>query len=224
MPSKLSRGLLIFALLVIAVLSWQWIDDRDVEPQANTDTIEMAETQSDYYLEDFEIINIANSASSPGISGKNPPAGRHLRITGTSLSHHHIEGYSIIQSPTVRLRSADDVRWQARAATGTISADFDVLDLQGDVELTHNRSTPLANAPDSENQGRETSSNKGPVTVNTNSISINTSNRTISSNETVQVNGAGWQYNAKTMRAEIDQGTLSFTSGVEAQFANPNKR
>jgi len=204
MPSKLSRGVLIFALLVVAVLSWQWIDDRDVQPQATTGTIEMAETQSDYYLEDFEIINVANSTSSPSVNNENTPAGRHLKLTGATLSHHHTEGYSIIQSPTVRLRSADDAQWHARAATGTISADFDVLNLQGDVELTHN--------------------GKRPVTVNTNSISIDTSNRTISSNETVQVNGTGWQYNANTMRAEIDQGTLSFTSGVEAQFANPNKR
>jgi len=200
MPSKLGTSLLIFALLVIAVISWQWSDDREVETQAQNNPIKMVETQSDYYLEDFEIINIANSRNST-------TDGRYLKITGQSLSHHFIEGYSLINNPTVHLRSTDGGQWQASALNGTISANFDVLDLQNNVVVTHSEK-----------------SDQQAVTVNTNSISIDNGKRTISSSETVKVTGRGWQYNANTMQAEIDQGTLSFTSGVEAQFANPNQR
>jgi len=200
MPSKLGTSLLIFALLVIAVISWQWSDDREVETQAQNNPIKMVETQSDYYLEDFEIINIANSRNST-------TDGRYLKITGQSLSHHFIEGYSLINNPTVHLRSTDGGQWQASALNGTISANFDVLDLQNNVVVTHSEK-----------------SDQQAVTVNTNSISIDNGKRTISSSETVKVIGRGWQYNANTMQAEIDQGTLSFTSGVEAQFANPNQR
>jgi len=200
MPSKLGTSLLIFALLVIAVISWQWSDDREVETQAQNNPIKMVETQSDYYLEDFEIVNIANSRNST-------TDGRYLKITGQSLSHHFIEGYSLINNPTVHLRSTDGGQWQASALNGTISANFDVLDLQNNVVVTHSEK-----------------SDQQAVTVNTNSISIDNGKRTISSSETVKVIGRGWQYNANTMQAEIDQGTLSFTSGVEAQFANPNQR
>ena len=205
MPSKIGTSLLIFALLVIAVISWQWIDDRDVETQVQNNAIEMVETQSDYYLEDFEIVNIANSHNSS--TDGNTTAGRYLKITGQSLSHHFIEGYSLINNPTVHLRSTDGSQWQASASNGTISANFDVLDLQNNVVVTHSETT-----------------DRQAVTVNTNSISIDNGKRTISSSETVKVTGRGWQYNANTMQAEIDQGTLSFTSGVEAQFANPNQR
>ena len=204
MPSTLSKSLLTFALLVIAVVSWQWIDERDVQPRADSNTIQMVETRSDYYLENFEIVNIANSGN-PTTDGKT--IGSYLKITGQSLSHHYIEGYSLINNPTVHLRSSDGGQWQASASNGTVSANFDVLDLQNNVEIKHNQS-----------RGRS------EVTVNTNSISIDNGSRTISSSETVQVNGHGWQYNANTMHAEIDKGTLSFTSGVEAQFANPNQR
>ncbi len=205
MPSKLGKSLLTFVLLVIAVISWQWIEDRNVEPLVQNNTIEMVENQSDYYLEDFEIINVAVKQNSS--TNGNNTAGTYLKITGQSLSHHFIEGYSLINSPTVHLRSADGSQWQASALNGTISADFDVLDLQNNVELTHTQSPGRA-----------------PVTMNTNSISIDNGKRIISSSETVNVNGRGWQYNANTMQAEIDRGTLSFTSGVEAQFANPNQR
>ncbi len=220
MPSKLGKSLLIFALLVIAVISWQWIDDREVEPQATSNTIDMAENQSDYYLEDFEIINVANKRNSPenGSQGNGSLGNRstgdgstadstYLKITGQSLSHHFIEGYSLIDNPTVHLRSADGSQWQASALNGTVSAGFDVLDLQNNVVLNHSQ-TP----------GRM------PVTMNTNSISIDNSKRIISSDDTVKVRGQGWQYKARTMHAEIDQGTLSFTTGVEAEFANPNQR
>jgi len=207
MPPKLGKSLLIFALLVIAVVSWQWIDDRDTEPTVQSNTIEMVETQSDYYLEDFEIVNVANSHDSASSDSNSKITGRYLKITGQSLSHHHIEGYSLIERPMVQLRSPDGSQWQASALNGTVSANFDVLDLQNDVELTH-----------SETPGQP------PVTVNTNSISIDNGKRIISSSETVRVAGRGWQYNANTMHAEMDQGTLSFTSGVEAQFANPNQR
>lgn len=203
MPSKLGGGLLIFALLFLAVFSWQWIEDRNVTPQAQTDPIEMVANQSDYYLEDFEILNITNAeAATPAAA-----TGRQLKITGQSLSHHHIDGHSTIINPTVELRGANNSKWQAQAESGIVSENFDVLDLQGNVELIHNRALQSA-----------------PTTVNTDSISIDNSNQTISTDDPVQVIGAGWQYNASTMRAELNQGTLSFTSGVEAQFESPNER
>ncbi len=233
MPSKLGRGLLIFVLLVIAVASWQWIDERDIEQPAASNRIEMAETQSDYYLENFEIKNISNksdnSESANGSSNQSAteyhsmPADRQLNITGQSLSHHYIEGYSVIENPTVNLRSTDNGQWNARASSGTVSANFDVLNLQGNVELTHNRANIGSNIDSQANYGTNSQTNQD-IKVETNSLSIDTGNRTISSTEPVQVEGDGWNYSANAMDAEIDRGTLTFKSDVEAQFESPNNR
>lgn len=203
MPAKLGRGIWIFTLLVIAVLSWQWVDDRDVEPEPTQNTIDMAANQSDYYLEDFEIINIGKRQSSGDTTG----TGRYLKLTGKSLSHHFIEGYSGIENPSVQLRSNENELWQANAQRGRVSANFDVLDLQGNVELTHNRQ-----------QG------KPPISVDTESLTIDTTQQLISTDEPVEVVGSGWHYNANNLRAEIDKGVLSLTQGVEAQFDNPKKQ
>ena len=217
MPSKLSSILLIFTLLVIAVVSWQWIDDRGTPPEASNSRIEMVETQSDYYLENFEIINISNNTGTSAADNPTPgttvehnagmPADRHLTIAGQSLSHHYIEGYSVIKFPVVKLLTIDDGQWNARASLGTVSANFDMLDLQGNVELIHSRAKDTA-----------------AVTVDTNSLSIDTGNRTISSKEPVRVQGVSWQHNANNMNAEIDRGILTFTSGVEAQFEITDKK
>ncbi len=193
------------------------MDERGSETIVISDPIAMAESQSDYYLENFEITNISNKTGPAGSADtelKNKvehnagmPAARQLTIAGKSLSHHYIDGNSTIDNPIVKLRSADNGQWSARASSGVVSANFDVLELEGDVRLLHTRTN------DSE-----------PVTVNTDAITIDTSNQTISSQEPVQVEGSGWRYNASSMNADIDKGILSFTSGVEAQFESPDKR
>ena len=198
MPANFGRGLLVFALMVFAVVSWQWINDRQVQPQTPDNPVTMAETQSDYYLEDFQIVNVSN----PQTQGN---SGRRLEVTGESLTHHFLLGHSIIENPSVQLHSQSDDAWNAQARQGTVSAEFDVLDLQGDVEVTHNPASGVA-----------------PISVDTQSITIDTTERVIQTEQPVEVTGNGWQYKANGMRAEVENGTLSFTSGVEAQFANPN--
>jgi len=226
MPSTLGRSLLILLMLVMCVVSWQWIEDHQVQPvEERVDTIKMSETRGDYYLEDFEIVNIANKVDNSNVNGNQSsgdsqaraitntggiavmPADRQLTITGHSLVHLYGEGSSVIDQPSVRLLSTGSGLWHATASTGRISANFDKLDLQGNVELMHNRH------PDNP-----------PINVNTESVSIDTANQTINSNDSVEVLGEGWQHRARSMNADIGNGILSFTSGVEAQFESPNSK
>jgi len=195
MPSTLFRGIWIFLLLVAAVASWVWMEDRNVDPAPVAQRIEMAENQSDYYLEDFEIVNVSNQ---PGNA-----TSRYFQISGQSLSHHYPEGHSTIESPTVNLRNAEDDIWQAQAAQGRISADFNVLNLQGGVAVEHNQN-----------------SNQPQVSLTTSSIEIDAAKRTMATDDPADVEGAGWRYSANKMRAKMDQGLLSFTDGVEAQYDN----
>ena len=204
MPTKFGRGLWIFALLVVAVLSWQLIDDRNVRSTTDNCTIEMAENESDYYLEDFEIINITNAVKTDDSSSNK--SGRYFKITGKTLSHHFPDGHSTIENPSVRLRTPTTDFWHANAREGRMSADFKILDLNGDVNIKHDRQPEQA-----------------PITVDTESIRIDTAKRLMSTDDQVIVKSTGWSYQADSMQAEVDRGILSFTSGVKGQYASDQK-
>lgn len=208
---KLAWALPVFILLVIAVVSWQWIDDRNVVTQAD-EPINMAVSQSDYYLENFEIINISNTTgvtTGAGDTNDNESLkSRRLKLTGKSLSHNHVKGISTLDHPVVVMRSENDDYWLASARSGNVSAEFDVLDLNGNVELT--------------NHGPMNADNSDSIRIDTESLTIDTSQQIVETNEVVQVTGRGWNYNANSMNAEINNGRLSFQSGVEATFVSPN--
>lgn len=215
MPVKLGRALLVFSLLVVAVVSWQWIDDRDVQQQTEPGSIEMAENESDYYLKEFEITNVSNPSGT--VQGN---AGRQVTIMGDSLSHHFRDGNSTLDNPSVELRTEDGDYWLASAKKGNVSAEFDVLDLYGSVVL--NQYKPPETRLDETPAEAEPTNGAAAVTIDTESLTIDTGKRLIQTNDIVTVHGDGWQYKASSMRAEVDKGTLSLTSGVEARFANPN--
>ena len=216
MPVRVGRAFFLFVLLVVAVVSWQWLDDTSVTSLPDNESVDMAESQSDYYLEDFEIINVQNAENNADTDLINDSgnAARRVTITGKSLSHHYINGNSILDNPTVVLRTESDEYWQASASSGNVSAEFDVLDLQGAVELSHHK--PGADKLISN------STTDASITVDTESLTIDTSQGIIQTDDAVAVNGQGWEYTANSMRAEVDNGTLSFQSGVEATFANPD--
>ena len=59
MPQQLANTFLIFALLVIAVLSWQWLDEDNTVPATTSEhPLEMVANQTDYYLQGFKITNL----------------------------------------------------------------------------------------------------------------------------------------------------------------------
>jgi len=176
--------------------------------QTESPLLTTAVSQSDYYLEDFEIINISIT-SKDGAGGNNSSTSRRLKLTGRTLSHHHLEGYSTLENPVVQLQNENDDYWMATARRGNVSAEFDVLDLEGAVKLTNSSPTDV--------------SNDDSIKIDTESLTIDTSQRTVETNDEVQVQGQGWQYKANSMSALIDDGRLSFQSGVEATFESPNR-
>lgn len=204
---KLVWALPVFILLVVAVVSWQWIDDSSSTTQAESPLLSTAVSQSDYYLEDFEIINISITSNDTG--GNKSSAGRRLKLTGRTLSHHHLEGYSTLENPVVQLQNENDDYWMATARRGNVSAEFDVLDLEGAVKLTNNSPADV--------------NNDDSIKIDTESLTIDTSQRTVETDVEVRVLGNGWQYTANSMSALIDDGRLSFQSGVEATFESPNR-
>lgn len=193
MPKRLANTFLIFALMVIAVLSWQWLDDDTVTLSTTDNPIQMAQNETDYYLEDFNITNVNNDK------------GQVYELSGTSLSHYFEKGNSTIEQPIVRVFSNENDYWTGEAKSGNLSADFSVLVLNGDVDLAHHRNNALPQ-----------------VSVQTQSITIDTAKRQMVSDQPVQITSEKWSFKANQMRADVDNGMLSFNSGVEADYAVEN--
>lgn len=193
MPKRLANTFLIFALMVIAVLSWQWLDDDGVTTSTSDNPIQMAQNETDYYLEDFKITNVNNDK------------GQIYELSGTSLSHYFDQGNSSIERPIVRVFSNENDYWTGEAENGDLSADFSVLVLSGDVDLAHHRNNSLPQ-----------------ISVQTQSITINTETRQMTSDKPVQISSEKWSFKANHMQADVDRGMLLFNSGVEADYAVEN--
>lgn len=189
MPKTLANTLLIFTLLVIAVLSWHWLDEETVTTTNNTNTVQMAQNATDYYLEGFEITNVNNNK------------GRVYRLSGDTLSHYYESGNSVIEQPSVQVFSSDTNYWTGNAQTGNLSADFNVLTLKQDVSLAHHRQDK-----------------QPPLNISAQSVTINTAKRQINSDQPVQISSAKWTFKANRMLTDVDNGLLSFDSGVEASY------
>lgn len=191
MPRKLANALLILFLLIVAVVSWQWLDDRESPEQTAQSTVTMAENETDYTLEDFVITNVNNSN------------GQVYKLSGESLAHFVNGSPSVINSPTVQMSGEEEQNWSGAARIGYLSADFSVLELTGGVKLSHNRG-------DNE-----------IIMVATERLSIDTESRQMTSLDAVDIQGEHWTFQASQMQADLDNGILNFQSGVEANYAVP---
>jgi len=191
MPHNLANAILILILLIVAVVSWQWLEDRDADETTGPSTIAMAENETDYTLEDFVITNVNNTK------------GQVYQLSGKSLSHFVNGSDSIIDSPSVNISGDRNQRWSGSAKVGYLSPDFTQLKLSGDVALAHLKG-------DSE-----------PVNVSTEVIDINTQSRQMQAPQPVDIKGEHWSFAANQMQADLDNGILTFQSGVEAKYAVP---
>lgn len=193
MPRTLANTFLIFALLVIAVLSWQSLDEDRGVTTATENPIQMAQNETDYYLEGFKITNVNNNK------------GQVYELSGNTLSHYFETGNSLIEKPVVQVYSHEKDYWTGSATSGDLSADFSILVLSGNVDLAHHRN------------------NQQPqLVVQAQTITIDTSKRQMTSDQPVQISSENWSFKANSMRADVDNGMLSFKSGVEADYAVEN--
>ena len=189
MPRKFANTLLILALLIVAVVSWQWLDDRDSTAPATENSVDMAVNQTDYTLEDFVITNVNNNK------------GQVYQLSGKSLSHFVNDNNSVIDQPSLQMTGQNSQSWSGNATTGYLSKDFSKLQLVGNVALSHNRN------------------DNPPVNVATEKLDIDTTSRQMTTNDPVQIDGGQWSFQANQMQADVDNGILQFQSGVEAQYA-----
>lgn len=123
MSRWLSRYWFLFPLLVLVVI----VVDRVEEPTdvAIEDTIDMRQTQSDYYLSGFTTRKF-------NISGQ-----IEYVIRGSALAHYPDDDRSEISAPQLELYRAGST-WFVRSRAGRFDTDPDLFKLTGDVVLERN--------------------------------------------------------------------------------------
>jgi len=187
MPRTLIRKLLVLLLLVLSVVSWQWLYEREPEVQQAPQPVSSLRNKTDYFLEQFSI-----QSADPKQT---------MRLSGDTLAHYTETGLSSVTSPQIRLADTGDRFWQGSARSGSLSADYKFLILEGDVTLTHHQ--PSA----------------ADITIRTESLKIDTSTRSLSTEAAVEIRSTGWSFNSTGMRARLDESKLIFPASVEAQYA-----
>jgi len=117
----LSRYWPIVPLLLLAVFARNWVEDAP-DTIVVEDTIDMSQTQSDYYLEDFTTRKFDADGA------------LQYRVTGESLLHYPEDDRSEITAPNVILLR-EGIRWDITAAEGEMRRKPDTFTLQGNVLL-----------------------------------------------------------------------------------------
>lgn len=187
--------------MVFAIWSWQWLENTRPASDNNENTLQMAETETDYYLQDFRIVNVDNAA------------GQVYQLSGRSLSHHSKDGNSSISQPLVKVFGANETHWQGSAQHGDISPDFRQLALFGAVKLAQFPSLPSDLDP-----ALARGIDKATVEISSASVKIDTTKQTISTDDPVTIKSNFWSLNANQMRADINDSKLLFDAGMEAEY------
>jgi len=195
----ISRYWLLLPLLVLAVVLLDRVETPAVV--ATEDTIDMRDTQSDYYLSGFR-------------SRRFGPDGQiEYMLTGETLAHYPIDDHSRITTPRLELRR-EDVLWFIESDTGRYDPAPNLFTLQGSVTLRRTF------------QGAdEAISNSQPQTIvmTTDTLRIATESNIVETDEMVDLRAPTWNLQARGMRTEIDASRLMLLSEVVGRFEIPDK-
>lgn len=123
MSRILSRYWFLFPLLLVAVV----VVDRIEQPAdvPTETTIDMRQTQSDYYLSDFVTRKF------------NMDGNIEYTVSGHSLAHYPDDNHSEIIEPKLELHRTDTT-WFVQSANGRFDTDPDLFRLQGNVTVKRN--------------------------------------------------------------------------------------
>ncbi len=115
----ISRYWLLIPLLVLAIVVRDWVETSTDATEIEA-TIDMSETQSDYYLEDFTTRKYDTNGEIQ------------YEVRGNSLAHYPDDNSSEISRPTMVMHR-DDARWEINSRTGELAQSTGVFTLIGDV-------------------------------------------------------------------------------------------
>ena len=116
----LSRYWLLVPLILIAIVVRDWVEAPATV--ADEATIDMKDTRSDYYLEEFVTRKFASNGA------------LEYELHGQSLAHYPEDDHSQIIKPVMTMHRPA-ASWHLVSGEGRFDTDPDVLTLQGDVTM-----------------------------------------------------------------------------------------
>ncbi len=180
----------IMPVLLFITFAQNWIEQA---PSVIVEeTIDMRQTQSDYYLEDFTTRKFDTNGD------------LEYRFTGSSLLHYPADDRSEILAPTVILLR-DGIRWDITSVEGEMLREPDVFTLRGDVELMRA-------------SGLDAEGNADIVTIKTDSLTVRTDTNEVSTDQPIEVVADGWRMQSVGLESRIDEGKLIFLSKVTGHY------
>jgi len=115
----ISRYWLLVPLLLLAIIIRDWVETTPTLVEVE-ETIDMSETQSDYYLERFKTRKFDTQGNIE------------YEVSGQTLAHYPVDDRSEITKPSVVLHR-EAVRWEVDSTLGLLKKNPAMFTLQGDV-------------------------------------------------------------------------------------------
>ena len=182
-----SRYWLLVPLLALVVVLLDRVEQPDVVQ--TEETIDMRQTQSDYYLSEFR-------SQKFGFDGK-----IEYIVEGDTLAHYPDDNRSEITRPRVELRR-DDALWLVDAQSGRFDPVPNLFTLQGGVTINRILS----------------STESATITMTTSSLRIAIEANEVETDDVVTIVAPTWRVQAKGLKTTIDDGQLSLLSDVQGRY------
>ena len=115
----ISRYWLLVPLLLLAIVIRDWVETTPTLVEVE-ETIDMSQTESDYYLEQFKTRKFDMQGNIE------------YEVTGQTLAHYPVDDRSEITKPSLVLHR-DAVRWEVDSTLGSLEKNPAIFKLQGDV-------------------------------------------------------------------------------------------
>lgn len=117
----ITRTAIFAGLLILAISSFNWLDQPDSTKTA--EELKMANLKADYFLESFETIRYDQRGKPE------------YRLSGKTLTHYPARKASEILEPVVVLNRPEQPTWTIRSNTGWLEETDETVELLGEVAL-----------------------------------------------------------------------------------------
>lgn len=186
MYKRIYRHWYLVPLLLLVLVARDWVEDPALE--SVEETIDMTNTQADYYLEEF-ITHKLNASGVPEYT-----------INGESLIHYPATDVSEIVWPNLTLHRGDAV-WNVVSKKGQLITNPDIFTLQGAVTMQRAATEELA-----------------PIVIQTSDLRVHTVDNFVETDQQIQLTSPSWTLKSKGFESKIDSGTLTLLSEVEVHY------
>lgn len=185
-----TRYWLLLPLLILVVVLLDRVETPDVVPTEAT--IDMRQTQSDYYLGDFRTRKFGPDGTIEYI------------VEGDTLAHYPDDNRSEITKPKVELRR-EDTLWLVESSNGRFDPVPNLFTLRGGVVMTR----------------KLTGNESATITMTTQTLRIETEANRVETDDIVEIVAPTWRLQAKGLRTAMDDGQLNLISDVVGRYELP---